>query len=44
MDRVVEQSYQVFSWLQSSYPAIEAFLTFKTPYVREVAIGKLNTS
>ncbi len=26
--------------IQASYPTIEAFVTFKIPYVREIATGK----
>lgn len=43
MDQVVNQSYRLFHFLHNNYPAIEAFVTFKTQYVREVAIGKFVT-
>lgn len=40
VERTVHFGADAIEIIQHYYPSIEAFLTFRTPYVRDFAIGK----
>jgi hypothetical protein len=40
LDKLVLFVYEAIDIILQYYPKLEAFITFRTPYVRDVAIGK----
>ncbi len=42
LERTVQLSLHLVDLVRQFYPTLEAFITFRTPYVRDVAIGKYN--